>query len=341
MICMFKEIFCTECLDTVRAQKITKNEVFTIKDEHIEVESMYYQCPDCGELMYDTDNPSANIEKAYNEYRVRKNLLMPEEIISIREKYGLSQRQLARVLGWSHATLSKYETGALPSKSHNNTLALLKNPLNVLELLKRNEDDLSEIEKEKIKEKLLNYMEDNKGDLIFNLTENLFYSSPNEFTGYKKFDMDKLVQTVKFFASKDNRLNKVKLIKYLFYSDFLNFKRFTLSITGLRYKHLPMGPVPDDYDILLGFVTRTGEVNKELIPTGYANPAERFESIDDEIDYSLFTREEVQTLNDVYDKLNHHSSKSISELSHEETAWLETEHIEDISYKYASVLSLD
>ena len=33
-------------------------ETFDITGVKIIVESIYYQCPDCGELMYDPENPS-------------------------------------------------------------------------------------------------------------------------------------------------------------------------------------------------------------------------------------------------------------------------------------------
>ncbi|MDQ7792045.1 MAG: type II toxin-antitoxin system antitoxin SocA domain-containing protein [Candidatus Desulforudaceae bacterium] len=50
---------------------------------------------------------------------------------------------------------------------------------------------------------------------------------------------------IKFFAVNDVRVLKVKLMKYLWYSDFLHFKRNTVSISGLSYVRAPFGPVPN------------------------------------------------------------------------------------------------
>lgn len=43
---------------------------------------------------------SATLVSAYNEYRRRHKLLLPEEIKKIREQYGLSQRSFAKLLNW-------------------------------------------------------------------------------------------------------------------------------------------------------------------------------------------------------------------------------------------------
>src|SRR5699024_8998155 len=135
---MFKEMLCTNCLDIIEANKTKKNESYTINNDTITVEISVYKCPICAEEMHDPNNSSEGLEKAYNEYRIRHNILTPEEIKSTRERYGLSQRQLAKLLGWSHATISQLESGALPSANQNNTLALLSTPTNILELLERN-----------------------------------------------------------------------------------------------------------------------------------------------------------------------------------------------------------
>lgn len=62
---MCKDIFCVECLEDVISKQVNMTETFDIKGVKIIVESIYYQCPDCGELMYDPENPSENLEKAY------------------------------------------------------------------------------------------------------------------------------------------------------------------------------------------------------------------------------------------------------------------------------------
>jgi len=337
---MCKEIFCVECLENVASKKVNLPETFDIRGESIDVDSTYYQCPNCGELMYDPETPSENLEEAYAEYRVRKNILTAEEIIEFRKRFGLSQRQFAKLLGWGHATISKYESGVLPSIPHNNTLALLREPENFRELLERNKGSLNDREYDRIKAKVEDYFEDNKENLFLSMADNLFVRETSLYTGYGTFDLDKVTQIVKFFAVKDEDLFKLRLLKYLFYSDFLFFKRFSVSLSGLTYQRFPMGPVPVEYDFLLDFVIKTGEVAKELIDFGYEHTGEKIIAVDD-FDESYFSKDELDVLETVYQELKDYSSKAISELTHKEPAWLETGHLEYISYEHSDRLSLD
>ena len=57
---------------------------------------------------------------------------------------------------------------------------------------------------------------------------------------------------VLFFAHKSTELLKTKLMKLLNYSDMIFYKENGISISGARYAHLPYGPVPENFDILLG-----------------------------------------------------------------------------------------
>lgn len=126
----------------------------------------------------------------------------------------------------------------------------------------------------------------------------------------------------------------------IFYADFLNFKRTTLSISGLQYVNLPKGPVPENYDILLNLATNTEEVTKSFVELGYDYQGEKFEA-KGEVDTPLFTDDEIRTLEDMYEGLSHHNSNTISELLYEENAWNDTDRLDKISYKYASKPSID
>ena len=52
-------------------------------------------------------------------------------------------------------------------------------------------------------------------------------------------------------SQKKKLIMKTKLLKELFYIDFLYYKKSCISITGLEYAKLPYGPVPEDFDLLL------------------------------------------------------------------------------------------
>ena len=60
---------------------------------------------------------------------------------------------------------------------------------------------------------------------------------------------------VLYFALNVEKLYKTKLMKFLFYSDFVNFRNNTVSITGLKYLKNYYGPTPVRYDLLLGILS--------------------------------------------------------------------------------------
>lgn len=49
-----------------------------------------------------------------DEERIR----MLDEIVAIRESYGLSQVDLAKLLGWGEATISRYESKAIQDEAY-------------------------------------------------------------------------------------------------------------------------------------------------------------------------------------------------------------------------------
>ena len=67
-----------------------------------------------------------NLLNARNAYRVLHGLLTSEEIVGIRESYGLSQVDLARLLGWGEATISRYESKTSQDEPYETMLMMIK-----------------------------------------------------------------------------------------------------------------------------------------------------------------------------------------------------------------------
>ena len=71
-----------------------------------------------------------NLLNARNAYRVKMGLLTSDEIVTIRESYGLSQVDLAKLLGWGEATISRYESKSIQDEAYDTMLRMVKdNPL--------------------------------------------------------------------------------------------------------------------------------------------------------------------------------------------------------------------
>ncbi|MCH7922242.1 MAG: type II toxin-antitoxin system MqsA family antitoxin [Nitrospinae bacterium] len=110
-------------------------EVFNVRGEPIEVEVEYYKCLVCGDKFEDSESDYDPFNEAYREYRRRHGMVQPEKIKSFRERYGLTQRELSKLLGWGGATLSRYENGSLQDEAHETALRLAMEPSNLLRLI--------------------------------------------------------------------------------------------------------------------------------------------------------------------------------------------------------------
>lgn len=165
--------------------------------------------------------------------------------------YGLSQRAFSKLLNWGDKTIPRYENGSIQDKAHNSILMFLKEPLNMKTYLKENETSLNEKQLLKLDKILENLINDTREEKTIQFLNSYFYTQPNIENGFKSFDYLKFAAMIIFFSNKDNELLKTKLMKLLNYSDMIYFKNNSLSISGTRYLHLPYGPVPEKFDILL------------------------------------------------------------------------------------------
>lgn len=207
--------YCDECGKEVETKIITKKETYTICGESIEVDAQILVCADCGEEFYCEELDNATLIRAYNEFRKRHKLLLPEEITKIREQYGLSQRSFAKLLNWGDKTIRRYENGAVQDRAHNSLLLFLREPENMRTYLTENEVALDE----KQINRLLEAAEKLEQDTDFRVGRryfDLFFSRvPCEENGFKGFDYEKLCAMVLFFAHKSAGLLKTKLMKFM------------------------------------------------------------------------------------------------------------------------------
>lgn len=133
---------CHECgNDNFKEINVLKN--VKVKELELEVEHHYFECSNCGERYADFDRPNENLIRNYNEYRHRKDWLMPKKIRDIRKKYHLSQKEYAGLLGISYSTLSAIENGSLQSKAHESQFILSQSAMGMRRLVANNKEIFS------------------------------------------------------------------------------------------------------------------------------------------------------------------------------------------------------
>src|SRR4030043_1288333 len=145
---------CPNCEKETELELIQKVEDIKVRGEVIKVEVKYYKCKNCGEEFEDPRSDEDPLDKAYREYRRRHGMMQPEEILESRKKYGLTQNEMNRLLGWGGATLSRYENGALQDETHEKALRLAIEPRNLLKLIEGTPNVLPEEKRDRLIKKL-------------------------------------------------------------------------------------------------------------------------------------------------------------------------------------------
>lgn len=331
--------YCEVCGKEVETKIITRQETFKVCGEDITIDAQVLVCAECGEELFCEELDSATLVNAYNEYRRKHKLLLPDEIKKIREQYGLSQRSFAKLLNWGDKTICRYENGSVQDKAHNSLLLFLREPENMRTYLTENEIVLDERQKTKLLDTVEKLEQDTEYRVGRRFFELFFSRIPCEENGFKGFDYEKLCAMVLFFAHKSSELLKTKLMKLLNYSDMIFYKENGISMSGLKYAHLPYGPVPENFDMLLGKMTADHIAHIEVF---YDNGYEKHQVIPEcDIPEGVLSEEELEVLERIYIKFKDFGSVDISNYSHKEKGYSSTKKGEIISYSYAKDIQLN
>lgn len=331
-----KKSLCLSCREDVFPEIESRTEIFPVRGENVEVESQVAVCPSCREDMSIEELDELSLQKAFREYRLRHGLLSPEEIAAIRKKYGLSQRAFSLLLGWGEITEHRYEMGSIQDAAHDAQLRIAADPRNMAVFLSANGDRLTARQRSRSGNALAGMQAEASGEEACSWP---FVSRrpADEFNGFRAFDAEKFTEMVVFFASA-SRMFRTKLNKLLFYSDFLNFKESSMSISGAPYLAFERGPVPHHYDWITERLEEQGDIRTIEWMSGDKS-GDLFESTR-EADVSVFTQSEFRVLTFVRDRLAKAASKELVDLSHAEPAYSNTDRKQMISYLLARQLSL-
>jgi putative zinc finger/helix-turn-helix YgiT family protein len=178
-----------------------------------------YVCPECGMEAGKVHSAGAIQAQLADGFRKRTGLLTGEEIRSLRKKKGLTQQDLADCLKIGVASIKRWETGLIQSKSMDQALRLHLTP-------NRLKDDFSgnhPFSMERIK-LVLTTFEKKLGKTLLKKTDRMLYAA-----------------------------------KYLWYADMLAFRDLGASMTGAGYAALPLGPQLNNYRDLVEEIKKADE----------------------------------------------------------------------------------
>lgn len=297
-----------------RVKEVIVKEKRTFRSCTFEVTGRYYVCEDTGERFTDTNQDDMVLSELYSRYRLFVGIPFPDEIKETRERYGLNLTQMTKILGFGANQCAKYEEGQMPSESNGKMLKAIgkrKILLNFLELAK---SEFEETEFNRIRTKIISAVPADKD------TEEtaLFYSdtSRSVFNGFSRLDSSKLKEMVRFFVSKEKDVFPTKLNKEMFYADFLHYKNYGQSISGLQYQAIQYGPVPYHFATIYD---NMDSLDREYV---FSHGQECLKLSCHSVDMSVFSEEEINTLQTVAEKTLRMSTKDLIDASHKEDAWL-------------------
>jgi putative zinc finger/helix-turn-helix YgiT family protein len=216
-----KTLDCPKGHGPMAIEKLRKQKTYRGVD--IEYTAEAFVCPECG-LEAGTVQSAGDVQRAIADaYRNRAGLLTGREIKSLRETKGLTQQQLADFMNIGIASIKRWETGAIQSKSMDHALRM-----------KLQSDIRSD-----------NYT----GDREISLARIKLVAKT-----FEKVLGKRLLKAGDKF---------LYLAKYLWYADMMAFQKLGKGLTGASYAAITYGPQLNNYRDLVKPIKESDEKNAE------------------------------------------------------------------------------
>ena len=328
---------CPLCDKTHEIEERKRFATITLKGDKVTYEERYYFCANADEDENEFETGSMtneNLLNARNAYRVKHGLLTSGEIVAIRESYGLSQVDLARLLGWGEATISRYESKGIQDEAYDTMLRLIKdNPLQALEFLKKNAEKFPGLKRHEVREKIVEKLDSYGKEYLTRQAlegEYVHFEEPSDSNGFVTLNIDKIEAAISYIAERVSNLFKVKLIKMLWYVDALSYKTSGYAMTGMVYRHNDMGALPIGHYSLMNLENLNVHEEESY---NYDSMLHIYPT--DGMDYSALSKEDKEVLDTVIRKFKAYKAKEIVDYMHEEKAYLEKKPGEIISFALA------
>ena len=334
-------VYCPYCKKEVE-YKIEKRDLKEFKGIEVNTFENVAICNECNQDLYVNEIEDENNKRIYQIYKEKANIIKSEDIIKLRKKYDISQRELTSILGFGKMTINRYENGGLPTKSKSDYIRLLiENDDKFIEKVKeayQNGSISGKTYQKIVSTNLENEIVQNDiQDMYRRVINNSLRLKPNIFNGYKAFDLELVENIISYISSKVNNLTITSLNKYLWFIDILSFNQRGVSITGLTYQKQQYGPtiidqrykeisLLDDKYIRYDYEDESGT---KTIITSNKN-----------FDLSKLKDSEVEIINKVIRLLKDKNVTDISNMSHEEEGWKKTKKFDEISFEYAMNLNI-
>lgn len=310
---------------------VTETRKAVFRKEEYEYTYLCYKCVDTQETFTTTQMDMFNTSQIYNSYRSAHGIPYPDEIKEIRNRYMLSALKMSRILGFGDNQYRLYENGEIPNVANGRVLKAIQAPKTFETFVSAARNVLSDDEYAKINKRL---EECDNQSAMDGLIHKLIFDDNvrSRYNGYAMLSISRLRNVLLFYIEKFNGIFVTQMNKILFYTDFLSYRENGQAITGLSFKAIQYGPVPDRWDRAYSLIDDIYQIEVE---GKNGNVGNKLVS-EMPCDISSFTNEQLAILEKVYDTFKNDNSVTISNKSHEEPAWIDNQKTHSfIDFKYA------
>jgi len=242
------------------------------------------------------------------------NKELGNRIMTIRKGKGLSQEELASVIGISRPSLAQIELGNRKISIIEFMNLSLNLGFSIDKILAKDfQVRGEEINLEKVKETL-------KEERI---------SVPGLMVG--KF-RNILLYILERCAGKAN-VGETVLYKLLYFSDFNYYEIYENHLSGAVYRKLPYGPVPNNINSVIDEMIKTREI-KRIKTEFHGYHQTRYLPLI-KPDLTQLKASEIEVIDKVINQLSDYYASAISDYSHKDMPWLATEEGDVIDYELA------
>jgi len=332
-----EKCLCTSCMEEHEVKTVKILEKMTFKNVPVVYEATYFYCENSEELFMDESQMRINNVAMKDAYRKAQGILTSEEIIAIRNKYGITQKDLCLILGWGAKTITRYESYQIPDRAHDTILKkIADDPKWFLDLLDYEKNVFSDAEYNKYFRVATLLCEQEQNNYLRKTIEARYakFREDELLRGNTELSLEKVVDVIKYFAAsnKVKDLYKVKLMKLMWYADAYFFKTRGVSITGLVYQALQMGAVPVCHDYIISLKgVPCEEVNIGETCAYYFN-------VKGNVEFDSLSEKEKEVLDLVIDKFGDMTRNEIVSEMHKERAYIETVPRDFINFKFTQDL---
>ena len=298
---------------------VYESRTWKFRGEDYEYVQSFWLCQDSGETFTTDEQDDAAFMQVTNQYRTKYGIPFTDEIVSIRERYGVSAAKMSQILGIGTNQWRHYEAGEVPNVSNGRMIRSIMSPDVFMGYVYSSKHILEEKEYKKLLSKIEKFVDENNSSSereMYDFTR-IYQSERGAENGYAPQSLSHLKNVLLYLLSRCGEVFYTKMNKILFYADFLSYRRRGMAITGLCYKAIEYGPVPERWDRVY---SHFDEIIQE--PRAYGEKEGTVLISVAEPDKGALSDAEMDILNEVCDKFSSSTSSGITEISHKEQAWL-------------------